>query len=165
MLSRSLSDCKSLLLNLKLNLNRCLVSVVIVVIVVIAVIVYHSSVVLWNQKVCHSLDEWQCHLLSCPGQLTIIICPCFIPLFQTHNSALYQCMFWYSELLCKVALFSFFMLSNFKRLQDGSSKPQCTAHVQSELGSLLRAGFFLFLFVGCARSYCLCLCLYSESPN
>ena len=42
MLSRSLSDCKSLLLNLNLNLKRCLrdsvsVSVAIVVIVVIVV--------------------------------------------------------------------------------------------------------------------------------
>ena len=44
------------------------------------------------------------------------------------------------------------MLSNFKRLQDGSSKPQCTAHVQSELGSLLRAGFCLFIFSG--RFFC-----------
>ena len=47
-----------------LNLNRCL-SVVIVVIVVIVivividiVIVFHSSVVLWNQKVYHWLSDW-----------------------------------------------------------------------------------------------------------
>ena len=37
-----------------------------------------------------------------------IIFPCFIPcVFHTHNSALYQCMFWKSELLCKNAMFSF----------------------------------------------------------
>ena len=39
---------------------------------IVSHIVYHSSVVLWNQKSDSLTDwEWQCHLLSCPGQLKI----------------------------------------------------------------------------------------------
>ena len=31
--------------------------------------VYDSSAVLWNQKMTHWITEWQCHLLSCLGEL------------------------------------------------------------------------------------------------
>ena len=70
MLSRSLSDCKSLLLNLNLNLNRCL-----------CLCSDCSDCSEWSDcSDCSDCRLWllvgsdrptdrQCHLLSCPGQL------------------------------------------------------------------------------------------------
>ena len=67
MLSRSLSDCRSLLLNLYLNLNRCLC------------LCSDCSDSRWNQKsdslnqwVSEWVSDWQGHLLSCPGQLKTV---------------------------------------------------------------------------------------------
>ena len=87
-----------------------------------------------------------------------IICPALFPAFtlttQHYINVCFESLSFYAKMQC----FPFYLLSDFKRLQNGSSKPQCTAHVQSELGSLLRAGFCLFIFI-CARRYCLGLCI------
>ena len=59
---------------------QCIVTVVIVVILVIVVIVVILVIVVivvlwsrWNQHLTHWLNERQGHLLSCPGQLKILL--------------------------------------------------------------------------------------------
>ena len=62
MLSRSPSDCRSLLLNLNLNLNRCLCSDCS------DCSDCSVNIVSWLQP-----TDRQCQLLSCPGQLKTIV--------------------------------------------------------------------------------------------
>ena len=66
---------------------------------------------------------------------------------QHYINVCFESLSFYAKMQC----FPFYLLSDFKRLQDGSSKPQCTANVQSELWSLLRAGFCVFIFVCSGR--------------
>ena len=75
MLSRSLSDCKPLLLNLDLNLNRCLClcSDCSDFTLLCSTLLCSALLFIKSDSLTHwltdSLTDWQCHLLSCPGQL------------------------------------------------------------------------------------------------